>query len=179
MILVIFLEARPRAGAIKATQATQATDLMVFPAPGPAGSGRAQTLPRWLLHPTDCRIPRDRTGPDLDERPLYFSMSQNRAIVAEKSMRSSPLGAARLLTTHSWAEAPSATRSERACRMAISRNARRLLVHLWTGSLSLTTAKKATPGPYLPHCSGSLPRKVLRRLRASTRPTGGAGSMGS
>ena len=27
-----------------------------------------------------------------------------------------------------------------------------------------------------PHCSGSLPRKVLRRLRASTRPTGGAGS---
>ena len=45
MILVIFLEARPRLGAIKATQAT---DLMVFPAPGPAGSGRAQP-PRWLL----------------------------------------------------------------------------------------------------------------------------------
>jgi hypothetical protein len=42
MILVIFLEARPRAGAIKATQAT---DLMVFPAPGPAGPGRAQTTP--------------------------------------------------------------------------------------------------------------------------------------
>jgi hypothetical protein len=32
MILVISLEARPAAGAIKATQATQATDLMVFPA---------------------------------------------------------------------------------------------------------------------------------------------------
>ena len=32
MILVIFLEARPRAGAIKATKATKATDLMVFPA---------------------------------------------------------------------------------------------------------------------------------------------------
>ena len=32
MILVISWEARRRAGAIKATQATQATDLMVFPA---------------------------------------------------------------------------------------------------------------------------------------------------
>ena len=32
MILVISLEARPRAGAIKAAKATQATDLMVFPA---------------------------------------------------------------------------------------------------------------------------------------------------
>jgi hypothetical protein len=32
MMLVISLEARPRAGAIKATKATQATDLMVFPA---------------------------------------------------------------------------------------------------------------------------------------------------
>ena len=32
MILVISWEARPRAGAIKATQATPATDLMVFPA---------------------------------------------------------------------------------------------------------------------------------------------------
>ena len=32
MILVISWEARRRAGAIKATKATQATDLMVFPA---------------------------------------------------------------------------------------------------------------------------------------------------
>src|SRR5271157_4324406 len=35
------------------------------PAP-PAGSGRAQTLPRWLLPSTDTRIAKDRTGPDLD-----------------------------------------------------------------------------------------------------------------
>src|SRR5208337_4576159 len=37
--------------------------------PGPAGSGPAQTLPRWLLPFTDRRIPRDPTGHDLDERP--------------------------------------------------------------------------------------------------------------
>ncbi len=40
--------------------------------PGPAGSGPAQTLPRWLLPDTDSRFAKDRTGPDLDERPLYI-----------------------------------------------------------------------------------------------------------
>src|SRR5271157_3734819 len=40
------------------------------PTPGPAGSGRAQTLPRWLLPDTDSRIGKDRTGPDLDDQPL-------------------------------------------------------------------------------------------------------------
>ena len=30
--------------------------------PGPAGSGRAQTLPRWLLPDTDRRIAKDRMG---------------------------------------------------------------------------------------------------------------------
>ena len=39
---------------------------------GPAGSGRAQTLPHWLLPDTDSRFAKDRTGPDLDERPLYI-----------------------------------------------------------------------------------------------------------
>ncbi len=29
---------------------------------GPVGSGRAQTLPRWLLPATDCRIAKDRMG---------------------------------------------------------------------------------------------------------------------
>ena len=37
--------------------------------PPPAGSGRTQTLPRWLLPDTDRRLDKDRTGPDLDERP--------------------------------------------------------------------------------------------------------------
>src|SRR5271157_5524217 len=38
----------------------------------PAGSGRAQTFPRWLLPSTDRRIEKDRTGPDLDERPIHI-----------------------------------------------------------------------------------------------------------
>jgi len=55
--------------------------------------------------------------------PLYLSMSPNRAIPANKSIHSPPLAAAQLLTTHSWAEGSSATRSERACRMAFCRMA--------------------------------------------------------
>jgi len=40
--------------------------------PRPAGSGRAQTFPRWLLPSTDRRIGKDRTGPDLDERSIHI-----------------------------------------------------------------------------------------------------------
>ena len=60
---------------------------------GPAGSGRGQTLPRWLLPDTNPRFVKERTGPDLNEHPLYFSMSPNRAIPAENSKFSSPLAA--------------------------------------------------------------------------------------
>jgi hypothetical protein len=42
--------------------------------PSPAGYCRG----------TDRRIAKERTGPDLNERPLYFSMSPNRAIPAPK-----------------------------------------------------------------------------------------------
>ena len=38
----------------------------------PAGSGHAQTLPRWLLPDTDTRIGKDRTRPDLHERPVFI-----------------------------------------------------------------------------------------------------------
>src|SRR5208337_5424961 len=38
----------------------------------PAGSGRARTLPRWLLPDTDRRFVKDRKEPDLEERPLYI-----------------------------------------------------------------------------------------------------------
>ena len=41
------------------------------PSATPAGSGRAWTLPRWLMPDTDRGISKDRTGPDLDKRPLY------------------------------------------------------------------------------------------------------------
>jgi hypothetical protein len=59
-----------------ATVRVPRTALLVLHAPHltlhapPAGSGRAQTLPRWPLPSTDRRIDKDRTGPDLDERPV-------------------------------------------------------------------------------------------------------------
>jgi len=87
--------------------------LFSHPPPGPAGSGRAQTLPRWLLPDTDMRIVKDRTGPDLDERPVYFSMSPNRAIPSDKSNFSSPHAAARPLTIRSRPEALNAKGSKR------------------------------------------------------------------
>ena len=40
--------------------------------PGPAVSGRPQTLPHWLLPDTDRRFVKDRTGSNLDERPSYI-----------------------------------------------------------------------------------------------------------
>src|SRR5208282_5746447 len=46
--------------------------------------------PRWLLPDTNRRFVKDRTEPDRDERPLYFSMSPNRAIAADKSIRFFP-----------------------------------------------------------------------------------------
>ena len=60
----------------------------------PAGSGRARTLPRWLLPSTDMRIGKDRTGPDLDERSLsihYVTESGDRFGQVKVS---SPLAAA-------------------------------------------------------------------------------------
>src|SRR5271157_3631473 len=42
------------------------------PTPVSASSGRAQTLPHWLLPDTDRRFVKDRTGSNLDERPLYI-----------------------------------------------------------------------------------------------------------
>jgi len=95
--------------------------------PGPAGSGRAQTLPRWLLPDTNRRFVKDRTGPALDERPLHIQYVTEKAIPAEKSIRSSLLAAVGPLTILSWPEALNASRSKRACRMAIRRNACSLL----------------------------------------------------
>ncbi len=50
-------------------------------------------------------------------------MSPNQAIPAEKSNRSSLLAAVGPLTILSWPETLNASRSKRACRMAIRRNA--------------------------------------------------------
>src|SRR5271157_5326899 len=54
-------------------------------------------------------------------------MSPNQAIPAEKSIRCSLLAAVGPLTILSWPEALNASRSRRACRMAIWRNACSLL----------------------------------------------------
>jgi|SRR5271157_5421494 len=92
--------------------------------PGPAGSGRAQTLPRWQLPDTNSRIGKDRTGPGLLSSPSVFSMSPNQATPAEKSIRFSPLAAVQPLNILSGPETHNASGSRRACRMAISRNPR-------------------------------------------------------
>src|SRR5208337_153470 len=76
----------------------------------PVGSGREQTLPRWLLPATDRPIAKDRTGPDLGDRPLsIISMSPNRAIRSDNSKFSTRLAAAQPLTIHSRPEARDAT----------------------------------------------------------------------
>ena len=42
--------------------------------------------PRWLLPDTDRRIGKDRTGPDLDERPLYLVCHRTRRFLRTKSI---------------------------------------------------------------------------------------------
>src|SRR5271157_2621604 len=76
-------------------------------------------FPRWLLPCTDIRIGKDRTGPDLDERTLFVSMSPkcsmlpNHAISSDKSIRFNPLDATRPLTIRSWPEALNANARKR------------------------------------------------------------------
>src|SRR5271157_4570199 len=62
-----------------------------------------------ILPLTNGRFVKEQTGPDLDERPHYFSMSPNQAICSEKSIVFSPLAAARALTVRSWPEALNAS----------------------------------------------------------------------
>src|SRR5271157_1280200 len=81
-----------------------------------------------ILPLTNGRFVKEQTGPDLDERPHYFSMSPNQAICSEKSIVFSPLAAARALTVRSWPEALNASGPRRACRMAMSRKACSLLI---------------------------------------------------
>jgi len=79
------------------------------PSARPAGSGRAQTFPAGYSE-TNRGITKDRTGPDLDERPLYFSMSPKQGIPRTKSTDSSPLAAAQPLITPSWLAGPTDAR---------------------------------------------------------------------
>ncbi len=58
--------------------------------PGPAGSGRAQTFPRWLLPSTDRRIVKNRMGRDLDERPVYIQRA-DKELKAPPALRGSAM----------------------------------------------------------------------------------------
>jgi hypothetical protein len=89
------------------------------------GSGRAQSLPRWLPPSTDLRIDKDRTGPDLDDRPLSIQY------VTESG---DPFGQIKLFlatprcTTVDrslvWLGALNTSDTRHACRMASGCNAR-------------------------------------------------------
>src|SRR5271157_2728267 len=80
----------------------------------------------YCLTPT-ADLSKTERGPTSTNGPSILSMSTNQAIPAEKSNRSSLLAAVGPLTTLSWPEALNASRSKRACRMAIRRNACSLL----------------------------------------------------
>jgi hypothetical protein len=72
---------------------------------------------------TSAAVVKDRTGPDLDERSVQFQYITETGNFSDKSIRLSPLAAARPLTIRSWPKALNARGSRRACQMAISRNA--------------------------------------------------------
>ena len=82
--------------------------------------------PRWLVPSTDIRIGKDRTGPDLDERSLFVSMSPKFSMLPNQAIsfgQIHPFLPARRHTTvdHSH-PAGGAQRqgSRRAGRMAVS-----------------------------------------------------------
>ncbi len=95
----------------------------------PAGSGRARTLPAGYCHPPTAELtkterdPISTSGPSIFSMSPKFSMLPNQAISSDKSIRFSPLAAARPWITPSWPETVNTSGYRRACRMAISRNA--------------------------------------------------------
>jgi len=79
----------------------------------------------YCLTPTDALAKTER-GPISMSDPSTLSMSPNQATLAEKSIRCSSLTAAQPLNILSRPATINASGSRRACRMAISRNARSL-----------------------------------------------------
>jgi len=90
--------------------------------------------PAGYCHPPTAELTKTERGPISTSGPSIFSMSPkfsvlpNQAISSDKSIRFSPLAAARSLTTLSWPEALNARGSRRAGRMAIGRSACSLAV---------------------------------------------------
>ena len=91
----------------------------VLPPHAPRRHQRGQVVrdpPHWLLPDTDRQLSKIERGPITTNGPSILSISPNRAIPAEKSIRCSLL-AVGPLTILSWPEL-NASRSRRACRMA-------------------------------------------------------------
>ena len=74
------------------------------PCPRPTSGDRScADPPRWLLPATDSQIVKDRTGPDLDERPVYIEYVTKPGDSYGKINPFPPLASARSLTTLSRA----------------------------------------------------------------------------
>src|SRR5271165_1597490 len=84
------------------------------------------TLPHCLLPATDHPIAKTRTGP-ISTNGLYIQYVTEPGDSCGKSIRYSLLATVGPLTILPWPEALNASRSKRACRMAIRRNACSLL----------------------------------------------------
>ena len=93
------------------------------PHAGTSGFRSCADLPRWLLPDTDSRIVKDRTGPDLDERPLYIQYVTEPGDSCGKINPFLPARRRSPLTILSWPEALNAKRLQAACLKHISRNA--------------------------------------------------------
>ncbi len=108
------------------------------PPPPPPPHQRVQAghrpFPAGYCHPPTAELPKierdpiSTSGPSIVSMSSKFSMLPNQAISSDKSIRFSPLAAARPLTTLSWPEALNARGSRRAGRMAIGRSACSLAV---------------------------------------------------
>ena len=93
---------------------------------GPAGSGRAQTLPRWRLPATDRPIAKNRTGPISTSGSSISVCHRTRRFCGQNNLffstrRRSPVDRSLV------AKALNVSGFRRACPMAISRNACSLL----------------------------------------------------
>jgi len=101
--------------------------------PHQRGQAARGLFPAGYCHPPTTELPKTERDPISTSGPSMFSMSPkfsmlpNQAISSDKSIRFSPLAAARPQSIRSRPEVINASRSKRACRMAKRRNACSLL----------------------------------------------------
>ena len=135
----------------------------MLPSRAPRRNQRGQVVRRrsstgYRLTPT-ADLSKTERGPISTNGHSIFSISPNQAIPAEKSIRYSLLAAVGPLTILSWPEAINASRSKRACRMAISRNACSLLA---LPDFPEFAQAVRCGVPRTPSLSNSCPRGIVR-----------------